>query len=127
VEWTLEEPPGGGPVAALATGLASATTDIVVVLGADLPTIDPDAVDVLASAMEDAGADAAIGVDDSARDQYLCAVYRTDRLRARLQEIDAPAGVSMRTLVEPLTVSRLPLGSKVADIDTPEDLTRFSQ
>src|SRR4051812_41556840 len=36
-QWTREAPPGGGPVAAIAAGLALVRTDLVVVLAGDMP------------------------------------------------------------------------------------------
>src|SRR3954451_22611863 len=40
VAWVREEPPGGGPVAALAAGLPLVTAPLVAVLAADLPFLD---------------------------------------------------------------------------------------
>ena len=37
VTWTVEQPPGGGPVPAIAAGLAHVTTPVVVVLAGDMP------------------------------------------------------------------------------------------
>src|SRR4051812_30251957 len=39
-----EEPPGGGPVAAMRAGLARVGTDVVAVLAGDLPFLTPDVV-----------------------------------------------------------------------------------
>ncbi|MCZ9338082.1 NTP transferase domain-containing protein, partial [Streptomyces sp. TRM76130] len=44
VVFAREDPPGGGPVAALAAGLAHTTADHVVVLSADLPFLHASAV-----------------------------------------------------------------------------------
>ena len=38
VTWCREDPPGGGPVSALAAALPLVTTDLVAVVGADLMT-----------------------------------------------------------------------------------------
>src|SRR5215468_11151302 len=58
---TREEPPGAGPVAAVAAGLAHVTAGYVAVLAADLPFLDPGTVAALRSAA--AGADLALLVD----------------------------------------------------------------
>ena len=41
VRWCQEQPPGGGPVAALASAVGLINADLVVVLAADLPEIAP--------------------------------------------------------------------------------------
>src|SRR5690242_2965374 len=43
VVWTRESPPGGGPVPALAAGLAAGSQSLVAVLAADLPLLDATA------------------------------------------------------------------------------------
>jgi molybdopterin-guanine dinucleotide biosynthesis protein A len=126
VEWVREEPPGGGPVAALEAGLQRVGAGAIVVLGCDLPAIDAGAVAELVAELADPETDAALAVDDSGRDQYLCAAYRTAALRERLDLAPGTAGSSMHALVDGLRVSRLRLGTKAADIDTPDDLTRFT-
>ncbi|MDP9435787.1 MAG: molybdenum cofactor guanylyltransferase, partial [Actinomycetota bacterium] len=77
-----EEPPGRGPVPALAAGLVHVTAPRVAVLAADLPFLDGATVARLRAAAEHA--DAALLVDDEGRDQYLCSVWRTPELRAGL-------------------------------------------
>ncbi|MFE9875580.1 DUF6457 domain-containing protein [Streptomyces sp. NPDC005784] len=44
VEWAREDPPGGGPLAALDAGLRSTTAPYVVVLSADLPFLEEGTV-----------------------------------------------------------------------------------
>jgi len=122
VVWTQEEPPGGGPVAAIAAGLGPVSAAATVVLAADLPSIDAAVVTELIGGLGDG--DAALAVDAFGRDQYLCAAYRTAALRANLTGLREIAGAPMHTLVAGLRVARLPMGAKAADIDTPEDLPR---
>ncbi|MFE9431918.1 NTP transferase domain-containing protein [Streptomyces sp. NPDC006640] len=57
VRWAREDPPGGGPVAALDAGLRHTTAPYVVVLSADLPFLDEKTVRRLLDAL--ARADAA--------------------------------------------------------------------
>ena len=52
VVWAREEPPGGGPLAALHAGLRHTTADRVVVLSADLPFLDANAVHRLLTVLD---------------------------------------------------------------------------
>jgi molybdopterin-guanine dinucleotide biosynthesis protein A len=105
VLWTREEPPGGGPVAALAAGLELVSQPTVVVLAADLPFVDT-AVGPLLDALD--GADAAVLVDGDGRHQPLAAAYRTAPLRAALTSLPAVEGASMRSLLSGLSVVTVP-------------------
>ena len=96
VQWCREDPPGGGPVAALAAGLVHVTASVVVVLAADLPSIEP-AVPVLLSQL--GAADVALLVADGRRN-YLAAAWRVSALWAQLARLGAGDGASMRSLVE---------------------------
>lgn len=120
-----EEPVGGGPVAALGAALPSVSAPLVVVLGADLPAIDEASIASLVAG-SDGRADGVVALDERGRDQYLCAVYRSAALAVRFAEFGEPQGVSMRSFLEGLQLIRVPLGPKASDVDTPEDLTRFS-
>lgn len=51
VEWAREEPPGGGPLAALDAGLRHVSAEHVVVLSADLPFLDEATVRRLLGAL----------------------------------------------------------------------------
>ena len=117
-----EDPPGGGPVAALAAGLSSVSAPVVVVLGADMPSVDDAAVEGLVAGLGAGAVHGVVGVDEQGSDQYLCAAYRTQALESRLLQVKEPAGASMRILIEGLMLAQLPLGAKAEDIDTPEDL-----
>ena len=94
VRRTLELPPGGGPVAATAAGLALAAQHLpqVALLAADLPLLTAAAVSRLRAAAGQSGADGALFVDGTGRAQWLCGVWRTAALRARLAEVAGPAG-----------------------------------
>jgi molybdopterin-guanine dinucleotide biosynthesis protein A len=123
---TREEPAGGGPVAALAAGLAELDrAELVAVLAADLPFLTSAAVDALRAACTD---DGAILVDADGRDQYLAGVWRVAALERALAGFGDPQGGAMRRLVGGLTVARVALaGSAPApwfDCDDPQDLER---
>lgn len=126
---TREEPPGGGPVAALAAGLVGVRAPMVAVLAADLPFLDAATVRMLREALAaDPAAALALPVDAEGRDQLLCAVWRTAALRAALAEVGGPAGVALRAVVAaaPGPVVRI-VGDGAGlppwfDCDTPGDL-----
>ena len=121
VLWTREEPPGAGPVAALAAGLAvlPAGTKEVAVLAADLLNIGESTVDRLRAAL---GCSAgALLVDADGRRQWLIGVWRLEPLR-RVMPAD-PAGRSLRSVLGALRVVEVAAGpGETADVDTPEDL-----
>jgi molybdopterin-guanine dinucleotide biosynthesis protein A len=120
-----EQPPGGGPVAALRAGLAVVGTDVVAVLAADLPFLTAELVGQLRAALAD---DGVLVVDDAGRDQLLLGVWRTAALRGALPAAGGPT--SMRRVLAPLTARRLrpavPDGTPPpwTDCDTPADLAR---
>ncbi|MGW1211656.1 NTP transferase domain-containing protein [Streptomyces sp. NPDC002499] len=89
VLWTREEPPGGGPVAALAAGLAHTTAEHVVVLSADLPFLEPTTVQRLLAVLRAGDTEGALLTDTDGRDQPLVAAYRADALH---REFAALAG-----------------------------------
>lgn len=125
VLWAREEPPGGGPAAGLAAGLARVTAPVVVVLAADLPFLDAATVALLLGAVGDG--DGALLVDADGRDQVLTSAWRTERLRERAGgDLD---GAPLRALLRGLEPVRLaaPHPRAVQDVDTPEDLERARQ
>ncbi|MGY5123299.1 NTP transferase domain-containing protein [Streptomyces nigrescens] len=138
---TLEDPPGGGPLAALDAGLRHTTAPTVLVLSADLPFLTAATVrSLLAAATRTAGAagpgelsaprDGAMLRDASGRDQPLVAVYRAEPLRRELARLRAAhgglAGLPLRALLAELLLERVPdAPSSTAsfDCDTWEDIS----
>ena len=120
-----EQPPGGGPVAALRAGLAEVSTDVVAVLAGDLPFLTAALVAELRARLTD---DGVLVVDEGGRDQYLLGVWRTAALRAAAAEAHGPT--SLRRVMAPLVVARhrpaLEPGTPPpwTDCDTPADLAR---
>ncbi|MEU1149018.1 NTP transferase domain-containing protein [Streptomyces sp. NPDC005863] len=92
VVWAREEPPGGGPLAALDAGLRHTTAEWVVVLSADLPFLDERTVRRLLGALRESGADGAVLTDPDGRDQPLVAAYRREALRREMDGIAAREG-----------------------------------
>ncbi|KEF07985.1 MULTISPECIES: NTP transferase domain-containing protein [Streptomyces] len=123
---TREEPPGGGPLAALDAGLRHTTAPVVLVLSADLPFLTGATVRALRAAAE--GADAALLRDAEGKDQPLVAAYRAEPLRRALAAVRAErgtlAGQPLRALLAHLTPRRVPDPTATAsfDCDTWEDI-----
>jgi molybdopterin-guanine dinucleotide biosynthesis protein A len=125
VDVVREQPPGGGPVAALRTGLAVVRAEVVAVLAGDLPFLTADLVRGLRERLT---GDGVLVVDDAGRDQLLLGVWRTAALRAALPATGGPT--SVRRVLAPLAVRRLrpqvPDGEPPpwTDCDTPAELAR---
>ena len=122
VRWTREDPPGGGPVAALAAGLAGQDTDEVIVLATDLGGITADTVDRLrATLAEQPHADGVVLRDRTGRRQWLIGAWRPGPLKAALPA--NPHGASLHRTLAGLAVAELPeLPGESFDVDTPADL-----
>lgn len=118
IVWTREEPPGGGPVAGLAAGIALVTAPRVVVLAVDQPGVTAGTVARLVAVGK-----SAVLVDRDGREQWLTGVWRTGELRAALPE--DPRDRSVRSVVATLLPVRV-AGSpeETSDVDTPGDLGR---
>ncbi|SEO67889.1 molybdenum cofactor guanylyltransferase [Trujillonella endophytica] len=125
VQVLREQPPGGGPVAAMRAGLARVDTDVVAVLAGDLPFLTAELVRALRDRLT---ADGVLVVDDAGRDQLLLGVWRTAALRTALT--GAPAHAPVRRVLSPLTFTRWrpPVEpdrpAPWTDCDTPADLAR---
>lgn len=150
VAWVREDPPFGGPVAAIAAGLAHletiapetiapepATTEPttteppttaepaeVYVLAADLPNAD-EAVALLRQHPLSPAEDGVCLSDASGRMQWLTGRYRVDALRAAARALpDEGRDASARALLGGLTLTAVDAGGLAADIDTWDDLER---
>lgn len=135
-----EDPPGGGPVAAVAAGLAllPSSVTVVAVLAGDLPLLTGRAIGALRHRLADADppADGVCFVDDEGRRQSLCGVWRVSALRAALGRLAAArggsvAGASLRTLLAEVTVAELRWSGDGPppwfDCDTDEDVRRAEE
>ncbi|MEI5008831.1 NTP transferase domain-containing protein [Streptomyces sp. PmtA] len=127
VTWTLEAPPGGGPLAALHAGLRRSGAPTVVVLSADLPFLDEGTVRRLLDALEDGGREGALLVDAEGRDQPLVAAYRAEPLHRELAllatEHGGLTGLPVRLLTGELDLDRVSARPLAAyDCDTWEDI-----
>jgi molybdopterin-guanine dinucleotide biosynthesis protein A len=138
VRLTREHPPGGGPVAATAAGLALLPpgTAAVALLAADLPLLTGHAVRVLRDQLADPAVDGACLVDGEGRRQQLCGVWRVPPLRAALDRLAAARGgtvdgASVRALLAGLAVREVPWSGTGPppwfDCDTDEDIRRAEE
>ncbi|WP_210481576.1 molybdenum cofactor guanylyltransferase [Naasia sp. SYSU D00948] len=127
VPTVLEEPRWGGPVAALAAGLAALPPrpeEVVAVLAADQPHV-ADALPRLRAAVEGT-ADGWVAVDEERRRQPLLAIYREDALRRALTGLGDLAGLPLRRVLDRLAIVEVPLPSELcSDVDTAEDVRRL--
>ncbi|GIJ47273.1 molybdenum cofactor guanylyltransferase [Virgisporangium aliadipatigenens] len=137
---TREEPPGGGPVAALWAGLSALDGEpaqarpeaggLVAVLAADLPLLTRGAVGLLLRAVSAPAAggerDGAVFVDGDGRQQFLCGAWAVPALRTRLGHLAPHAGLSLRQAFAPMRVAEVvaPPGTPPPwyDCDTAEEL-----
>lgn len=121
VGWTRELPPGGGPVVAIAAGLARCQAPILLVLAADLPFLDSGTLERLVAAAR--GRDGAALVDADGHVQPLVAAYQRRALEQALVRLGRPANRSVRQLVAGLDLALLPDPGKVTfDCDSWADL-----
>ncbi len=121
VAWTSEDPPGGGPFAAVLAGASLARTTLVAVVAGDMPDAAPALarlVEVLAAAGPEV--EAAVAVDDDGVPNPLLAVYRTGAVAGSANR--PTAGVPARTLLELAHVEVDVPGTASRDVDTPADL-----
>jgi molybdopterin-guanine dinucleotide biosynthesis protein A len=123
VRLTSEQPPGGGPVAALEAGLGLVEAPVTAVLAVDMPLVTPSTIDELVA--ECATSEAAMLVDADGLRQPLAAAYRTAVLRAAIARQHQPAGSAMRDLIRGLAVTEISTHpGETLDCDTWDDVAR---
>lgn len=127
---TMEEPPGGGPVAGIAAGLAALAVrgepaPWTLVIAVDQPEAAHATIDLLRAAT-DAGPDVDMVCpqDETGHPQWLLAAYRTPALTAALRPWGTGHSVAVRRLVAGLR-STLVETTHVGDVDTWEDHARW--
>lgn len=142
VHWTLEDPPGGGPVAGIAAGLtalvgpASATlhdpgaaefgpgqtvgrVGAVQVLPVDVPGAGA-ILDALAAAPWPDDSDALVPVDSAGWPQWLMGRYRLDPLRRAVAGLGGADGRSVRRLFQGWEPTLVAVPDRVLnDVDDP--------
>jgi molybdopterin-guanine dinucleotide biosynthesis protein A len=125
VSWTREDPPGGGPLAGVAAGVALVRTPVVAVVAGDMPFAGP-AVERLVGVLRTAPADvgAAVATDPGGFSNPLLAAYRTGAVRAVLPV--PSAGRPAKLLLAVPHVEVVVTGPAGRDVDTPADLEALS-
>ncbi|GAA2180135.1 hypothetical protein GCM10009785_09700 [Brooklawnia cerclae] len=133
---TMEDPPGGGPAAAVLAGLDAlsacpsglADEDLVLVCTCDAPGSAAVAAGLVAAARSSSG-DGVVALANG-RGQHLLAVYRTGALRRASREAssrgESPHGMPVRHLVGGLDLQAIPVADHAAaDLDDPDALRRW--
>lgn len=124
VTWAREEPPGGGPVAGIAAGIAAARSPYVVLVAGDLP-FAAAAAPALVAALEAAGpsVDGARALDEGGEPQALLAAYRLAPLTTAVPADARDRGVR-RTLASLTCIDVKVPAHACWDVDTEADLQR---
>lgn len=121
VTWVCEDPPGGGPAAALAAGLPLTAAPWVAVLAADLPLLRPSDVAALRGVAVGEGA---VLVDPAGRPQWLAGVWRRTALVALSLSAGSAIGGALGALSPALVGTT---GSAWLDCDSPADVERAEE
>lgn len=128
VVWTREDPPYGGPVAAVIAGLRmlddETDTAEVLLLASDLPEAVALVARLDASTLP-GGADGLIALDADGREQWLAGRYRLAALRRAVHGLGDGVGAPMRHLLGELTLSVVDVGAAAADLDTWEAIDEY--
>jgi molybdopterin-guanine dinucleotide biosynthesis protein A len=122
IVWVREEPPFGGPAAAIVTALPLVDAPLTFVLACDLPRVG-DAVHLLRGvSMTGDG----VCLNASGQRQWLIGLYRTDALREAAMALpDEGRDAPVRSLLGGLAITPVAASDDVAaDIDTWDDLSR---
>ena len=129
VRWVLEDPPFGGPAAAVVAALASWASDAdpkwTLLLACDLPGVDGAVRHLVADlALLPADADGLCLGDAASRPQWLTGVYRTPALRDAASTLpQAGRDAPVRRLLDDLAIAVIAApGALTVDVDTWEDL-----
>jgi molybdopterin-guanine dinucleotide biosynthesis protein A len=120
IEWVREDPPYGGPAAAIVAALPLITAPLTLVLACDLPRID-EAVRVLrATTFPGDG----VCLNAAGRRQWLTGLYRVEALRAAATALpDRGRDAPVRDLLGGLSITAVAVSEELAaDIDTWDDL-----
>jgi molybdopterin-guanine dinucleotide biosynthesis protein A len=126
VRFTTEMPRGGGPVPAVAAGLAFVPgAGIVVVLAVDLPLLTPAETGELLTVLADPAVEAVAALDHRGLPNPLLAAYRAGSLRAVVRGLGP--GTAASALLPPATAT-VDLGpAGVLNVNGPADIERAEQ
>lgn len=129
VTTTTELPPGGGPAAGVAAGMArlagnaaKAPISLIGILAIDQVGVTEHTWRRLTAALVGRNASGAVLIEDGRR-QYGVGVYNSSALAAVIAERTSWHGVSLRALLDPLIGVEVAAAlAEARDIDTPADL-----
>lgn len=117
VTWAREDPPGGGPLAGLAAGVAHVGAPVTLLLAADLPFFTVECGAALV-------ASAPAVLLGEGREQWLCSAWRTQELVDALVGVEVESG-RLGDFLQTLAPARLTWsgpGQPWVDCDTEQDL-----
>jgi molybdopterin-guanine dinucleotide biosynthesis protein A len=121
--WVREDPPFGGPAAAILAALPRIASHRTLVLACDLPAVAPAVRALLAAPFE---GDGLCLVDSSGRSQWLIGLYRTAALREAAAMMPADGqDAPVRALLGSLAITGVAASADLtSDIDTWDDLQK---
>lgn len=125
---TMEDPPGGGPAAAVEAGLDAVTepAEWTVLLACDLPGAVAAVAELLGAVDEADLADGFCLVHADGTPQWLYGIYRTASLRVAFDRFEESRHLSLRRLLAECDLRLVePREADVTDVDTTDDLTRW--
>jgi len=124
-----EEPPFGGPVAALAAGIRALASEPewVFVLACDLPRAASAVAVLREQPPVGPDVDGLVLLDVDGREQWLAGRYRLRALRPALEALGETSGASVRRVATTLNLVGVPDrdGASI-DLDTWDDIRRYS-
>jgi len=106
VRFALDEETDEGPLAGLRTALSAVETDDAVVLGCDMPLVDPDALSALLEELRESDADAVVP-QTAGGAEPLHAAYRVEPTLAAARAALDDGERSLRALLDQLVVRYL--------------------
>ena len=127
VSWCREDPPGGGPLAAVAAALPLTSARVVLIAAGDMPRLGEVMGELVAALRTQPQADVAAVRDLAQVLQPLAAAYRRDALVEQLEHIGDPDGRPARLLLEGVSVIPFDGGSAAVDCDTWADIYRVTE
>jgi molybdopterin-guanine dinucleotide biosynthesis protein A len=121
VRFTIEPEPGGGPVPAVAAGLAEVPdAEEVVVLAVDLPLLEAEHVATLFAGLDEA--DVVAAADHRSRANPLLAAYRADALHIAIDGL-GPGDAASNLLGEVIAIVDLGEAGTL-NVNQPDELER---
>ena len=120
----VEDPPRSGPAAGLAAGVRALTEDApwTLVLASDVPCVEQAVPTLVAAAEDDLDSDGVCFHDESGHPQWMLGLYRSPRLRRRIEGVET-TDLSLRRLLAPLLVRTIAGDpAAIADCDTWDDV-----